>query len=145
MRYFRFTGTKVGLLAVAVFSCVPASATAQELVGSEQERSTLQTIPFLPLTDDSLSDAMIEGALGATAAGPGSGGEGMPVADSSRFDPLALEPRDTRTNLGLNEFPVDIRYRNPRDVPGVTFSDRYVVQPRENRNYDTLNTNVRGR
>ncbi|MCH8498335.1 MAG: hypothetical protein LAT63_07645 [Marinobacter sp.] len=145
MRYFHSIGTRAGLLALAIVGWLPANMAAQEVMNLEPERSTLQTIPFLPLTDDSLSDAMIEGALGATAAGPGGSGDGGSVADGGRFDPLALEPRDTRTNLGLNEFPVDIRYRNPRDVPGVTFSDRYVVQPRENRNYDTLNTNVRGR
>ena len=104
-----------------------------------EERSTLNTIPLKSIEEDTLANTVIEGGLSAPAAGvpvkPGSD-------DQSYLDPLAMQPRDERTDLGRSEIPVDIRYSNPKVVPGQTHSNNYVIRPPENRTYDRLNTNL---
>ncbi len=65
--------------------------------------------------------------------------------DDFYLDPLALQPRDSRTDLGRSEIPVDIRFRNPPSIPGQTHSNNYLIRPPENRSYDTLNTALTGR
>lgn len=141
----------VGWLAFAMST---ALVTAQESVNaadpSEQEafdfreRSTVQTIPFRSMEEESLASTVIEGGLSAPAAG-------VPVraaeATNEDFylDPLALQPRDSRIDLGRSEVPVEFRFGNQRSVPGQTFSDNYIIRPPENRTYDTLNTNLQGR
>ena len=65
--------------------------------------------------------------------------------DDFYLDPLALQPRDPRTDLGRSEIPVEIRFSNPKVIPGQSHGNNYVIRPPENRTYDTLNTNLTGR
>ena len=107
-----------------------------------QERSTLGTIPLHSIDEDTLANTVVEGGLAAPAAG-------VPVAsgaeDEFYLDPLALQPRDERTDLGRTEIPVDIRFSNPKVIPGQSHSGNYLIRPPENRAYDTLNTTLRER
>lgn len=107
-----------------------------------EQRSTIDTIPFSSIEEEALANTVIEGGLEAPAAG-------VPVQatrdDDFYLDPLALQPRDSRTDLGRYEIPVDIRFSNPKMVPGQTHSNNYSIRPPENRTYDTLNVNMTGR
>lgn len=104
-----------------------------------EERSTIDTIPLRSIEEDALANTVVEGGLAAPA-------EGVAVKprsdDDFYLDPLALQPRDQRTDLGRSEIQVDIRFSNPKSVPGQTHSNNYVIRPPENRTYDTLNTNL---
>lgn len=109
-----------------------------------EERSTVKTIPFESLDSETLSNTAIEGGLAAPAAGV----PARPVSspdDDYYLDPLALQPRDDRTDLGRHEIPAEIRFSAPKEVPGQTFGNNYVIRPPENRTYDSFNTNVQGR
>jgi hypothetical protein len=103
-----------------------------------EERSTIETIPFRSLEEESLADTVIEGGLEAPAAG-------VPVRpltdDDFYLDPLALQPRDDRTDLGRSEIPVEFNFSNPKVIPGQTHSNQYqiVPQPQSNRYYDSYN------
>jgi hypothetical protein len=107
-----------------------------------KERSTIDSIPLHSLEEDALANTVIEGGLAAPAAG-------VPVQpgkdDDFYLDPLALQPRDSRTDLGRSEVPVNIIFRDPKSIPGQTHSTNYVIRPPENRTYDTLNINLTGR
>lgn len=107
-----------------------------------EERSTLHTIPLRSIEEEVLANTVIEGGLAAPAAG-------VPVQprgdDDFYLDPLALQPNDPRTDLGRSEIPVDIRFSNPKSIPGQTHSNNYVIRPPENRTYDALNVNMTGR
>ncbi|MGF2734392.1 hypothetical protein [Marinobacter sp. DUT-1] len=107
-----------------------------------EERSTIETIPLRSIEEDALANTVVEGGLAAPA-------EGVAVKprsdDDFYLDPLSLQPRDERTDLGRSEIPVDIRFSNPKSVPGQTHSNNYVIRPPANRTYDTLNTNLIGR
>lgn len=143
-------------LAVAATLMLPAPGQAQQEPAPEagqeafvyEERSTIQTIPFRSLAEDSLASTVIEGGLEAPAAGvPVRTARATAELDNEDFylDPLALQPRDSRTDLGRSEIPVEIRFSNPKLVPGQTWSNNYVIRPPENRTYDALNTNLTGR
>lgn len=130
-------------------SGVQTDADADQVSAFEYEdRSTVDTIPFSSMAEDSLAGTVIEGGLAAPAAG-------VPVRTAREsssttnedfyLDPLALQPRDSRTDLGRSEIPVEIHFSNPKVVPGQTFGSNYVIRPPENRNYDALNTNLQGR
>lgn len=109
-----------------------------------QERSTLDTTPFKPMGEDSLANTVIEGGLEAPA--PGVAIKSVQSAKEDFYlDPLALQPGDSRTDLGRSEIPVEFRFSNPKVVPGQTFGNNYVIRPPSNRTYDTFNTNVQGR
>lgn len=118
------------------------SASATSPVFEFEQRSTIDTIPFSSIEEETLANTVIEGGLEAPAAG-------VPVQsardDDFYLDPLALQPRDSRTDLGRYEIPVDIRFSNPKMVPGQTHSNNYSIRPPENRTYDTLNVNMSGR
>lgn len=107
-----------------------------------EQRTTLDTIQFRSIAEGALSDTVIEGGLVAPA-------EGVPVQpagqDDYYLDPLALQPRDSRTDLGRSEIPVEIRFSTPKSVPGQTHSNNYVIRPPENRTYEALNVNMTGR
>ncbi|KPQ26798.1 MAG: hypothetical protein HLUCCX14_17280 [Marinobacter excellens HL-55] len=107
-----------------------------------EQRSTIDTIPFSSIEEEALANTVIEGGLEAPAAG-------IPVQatrdDDFYLDPLALQPRDSRTDLGRYEIPVDIRFSNPKMIPGQSHSNNYSIRPPENRTYDTLNVNMIGR
>lgn len=138
-----------GCVAAFVF---PVAAMAQSEGISKQgadgdafqfkERSTIDSIPLHSLEEDALANTVIEGGLAAPAAG-------VPVQpgkdDDFYLDPLALQPRDSRTDLGRSEIPVNIIFRDPKSIPGQTHSTNYVIRPPENRTYDTLNINMTGR
>ncbi|WP_416361305.1 hypothetical protein [Marinobacter sp.] len=104
-----------------------------------EERTTIDTIPFRSMDEEVLANTVIEGGLAAPAAG-------VPVQSGKDadfyLDPLALQPRDERTDLGRSEIPVDIRFANPKVVPGQTHSNNYVIRPPQNRTYDALNVNM---
>lgn len=113
-----------------------------------EDRSTMATIPFSSMAEDSLAGTVIEGGLVAPAAGvPVRTARESSSATNEDFylDPLALQPRDSRTDLGRSEIPVEIRFSNPKVVPGQTFGSNYVIRPPENRNYEALNSNLQGR
>lgn len=134
-----------GLLTLPLMLLMALPAVAQS--GSNtafeyEERSTIDTIPFRLVEEEELANTVIEGGLAAPAAG-------VPVQqgtdDDFYLDPLALQPRDQRTDLGRSEIPVEIRFSNPKTIPGQTHGNNYVIRPPENRTYDTLNTNLTGR
>ncbi|AOY90331.1 hypothetical protein BKP64_16415 [Marinobacter salinus] len=106
---------------------------------SYQERSTIDNIPLRSIEEDVLANTVIEGGLAAPAAG-------VPVTpgkeDDFYLDPLSLQPGDSRTDLGRSEIPVDIRFSNPKSVPGQTHSNNYVIRAPQNRIYDALNVNM---
>ncbi|WP_235937619.1 hypothetical protein [Marinobacter caseinilyticus] len=137
----------IGLLSVVM---ALTTAFAQETPSREgeafdyEDRSTLETIPFHSLEEESLANTVIDGGLAAPASG-------VPVraADASNedfyLDPLALQPRDSRVDLGRSEIPVDFRFSNQRSIPGQQFGNDYVIRPPQNRTYDALNSNLQGR
>ncbi|OZB16690.1 MAG: hypothetical protein B7X58_05030 [Marinobacter sp. 34-60-7] len=104
-----------------------------------EQRSTIDTIPFRSIEEETLANTLIEGGLEAPAAG-------VPVQstrdDDFYLDPLALQPNDSRTDLGRSEIPVDIRFSNPKVIPGQTPSTNYSIRLPENRSYDALNVNM---
>lgn len=103
-----------------------------------RERSTVETIRLTSMAEDSLAETVIEGGLEAPAAG-------VPVAEANEefyLDPLALQPEDSRTDLGRSEIPVDIRFSNPRNIPGQTFNGTYAIQPPSNRAYQSFGASV---
>lgn len=106
-----------------------------------QERSTVHSIGLVSMEEDSLADTVIEGGLSAPAAG-------VPVAGSDEdfyLDPLALQPNDNRTDLGRSEIPADIRFSNPRNIPGQVHGNTYTIQPPTNRSYQSFDARVSGR
>lgn len=141
-----------GILAMALPASGQGQADPVPEAGTDafvyEERSTLDTIPFRSMAEDSLASTVIEGGLEAPAAGvPVRNARSSAEMSNEDFylDPLALQPRDSRTDLGRSEVPVEIRFSNPKVVPGQTWSDNYIIRPPENRNYDALNTNLTGR
>lgn len=139
------TGLLAGFLVLAAVSGSALGQSEDESSGENgeafiyEERSTIDTIPLRSIEEDALANTVVEGGLVAPA-------EGVAVKPRSEddfyLDPLALQPRDERTDLGRSEIPVDIRFSNPKSVPGQTHSNNYVIRPPENRTYDTLNTNL---
>ena len=134
-----------GLLALPLMllMALPAYAQSEDDAAFEyEERSTIDTIPFRSVEEEELANTVIEGGLAAPAAG-------VPVQqatdDDFYLDPLALQPRDPRTDLGRSEIPVEICFSNPKVIPGQSHGNNYVIRPPENRTYDTLNTNLTGR
>ncbi|MCW9009553.1 MULTISPECIES: hypothetical protein [unclassified Marinobacter] len=126
-----------------LLTVLPAYAQSDDDAAFEyEERSTIDTIPFRSVAEEELANTVIEGGLAAPAAG-------VPVQqatdDDFYLDPLALQPRDPRTDLGRSEIPVEIRFSNPKVIPGQSHGNNYVIRPPENRTYDTLNTNLTGR
>ena len=91
---------------------------------------------FLVLSDHNVR-TVIEGGLEAPAAGV----PVQPRTDEDFYlDPLALQPRDPRTDLGRSEIPVEFRFSNPKSIPGQTHGDNYMIRPPTNRNYGAFNT-----
>ncbi|MDX1599259.1 MAG: hypothetical protein R3295_11395 [Marinobacter sp.] len=104
-----------------------------------RERSTVDNIPLRSMEEETLANTVIEGGLAAPAAG-------VPVQPRTEedfyLDPLALQPRDPRTDLGRSEIPVEFRFSNPKEVPGQTHSNNYLIRPPENRSYEAQNINM---
>jgi len=127
-------------MVLAITVLVPAVVPAQsaESAFEPEQRSTIDTIPFRAIEEEALANTVIEGGLEAPAAG-------VPVQagkDDDFYLDLAFQPRDDRTDLGRSEIPVDIRFSNPKVIPGQTHSNNYVIRPPENRTYDTFNLNM---
>ena len=105
---------------------------------SYEERSTIETIPFRSLEEESLANTVIEGGLEAPAAG-------VPVRPRTEedfyLDPLALQPRDRRTDLGRTEIPVEFNFSNPVNIPGQTRTNTYNIIPQQQsgRTYESYN------
>lgn len=136
-------GAALLALPLMLLTTLPAYAQSDDDAAFEyEERSTIDTIPFRSVAEEELANTVIEGGLAAPAAG-------VPVQqatdDDFYLDPLALQPRDPRTDLGRSEIPVEIRFSNPKVIPGQSHGNNYVIRPPENRTYDTLNTNLTGR
>ena len=136
-------GAALLALPLMLLTTLPAYAQSDDDAAFEyEERSTIDTIPFRSVAEEELANTVIEGGLAAPAAG-------VPVQqatdDDFYLDPLALQPRDPRTDLGRSEIPIEIRFSNPKVIPGQSHGNNYVIRPPENRTYDTLNTNLTGR
>lgn len=111
---------------------------------SYEERSTIDTIPFQSLEEDSLANTVIEGGLEAPAAGV----PVQPRTDEDFYlDPLALQPRDKRTDLGRSEIPVQFNFSNPREIPGQTWGNQYRIAPpsQNNRTYESFSSTTTAR
>ncbi|MGP4845354.1 hypothetical protein ACTXGQ_14545 [Marinobacter sp. 1Y8] len=129
---------------VSVAAWAQSESTGDQGAFSYDERSTMHTIRFEAMDQDALANTVIEGGLEAPAAGV----PARPVTqrdDDYFLDPLALQPRDERTDLGRNEIPVEIKFSTPRSVPGQTFGNNYVIRPPENRTYEAQATSLRDR
>ena len=107
-----------------------------------EERSTIDTISLRSIEEEALANTIIEGGLEAPAAGV----PVTPTADDDFYlDPLALQPRDSRTDLGRSEVPVEFQFSNPKFIPGQVHSGSYVIRPPSNRSYEALNVNLKER
>lgn len=130
----------VAIMMVALSPLVWAQTSEDTVEGGAfdyEERSTIETIPFRSMAEESLANTVIEGGLEAPAAGV----PVQPRTDEDFYlDPLALQPRDPRTDLGRNEIPVEFRFSNPKSIPGQTHGDNYIIRPPTNRNYGAFNT-----
>lgn len=131
---------------VAFASCVGVSMSGTCLADGKQvieqieykEKSTLETFHLKEIDSEELSEAVIAGGLEPTSAG---GPRNQPVTVYE--DTTLLEPRDRQTDLGRYEIPVTINYREPRQVPGVTFGNDYAITPGPgNRVYNQHTTNL---
>ena len=104
---------------------------------SYEERTTLESIPFRSMEEESLANTVIEGGLEVPAAGV----PVQPRTDEDFYlDPLALQPRDSRTDLGRSEIPVEFRFSNPKSIPGQTHGNNYIIRPPTNRSYGAFDT-----
>ncbi|WP_288370663.1 hypothetical protein [uncultured Marinobacter sp.] len=114
-------------MVLAITVLVPAVVQAQsaESAFEPEQRSTIDTIPFRAIEEEALANTVIEGGLEAPAAG-------VPVQAG----------KDDDFYLDRSETPVDIRFSNPKVIPGQTHSNNYVIRPPENRTYDTFNLNM---
>ncbi len=128
-----------GLALLAIPVSVGAESPLVDTAFDYEERSTIENIPLRSIEEDVLASTVIEGGLAAPAAG-------VPVTpatdDDFYLDPLALQPRDSRTDLGRSEIPVEIRFSNPKSIPGQTHGNNYSIRPPANRSYDALNINM---
>ena len=128
-----------GLVVLAIPLSVCAESPPVDIAFEYEERSTIENIPLRSIEEDVLANTVIEGGLAAPAAG-------VPVTpatdDDFYLDPLALQPRDSRTDLGRSEIPVEIRFSNPKSIPGQIHGNNYSIRPPENRSYDALNINM---
>jgi hypothetical protein len=137
----------VAAVAMALSPLVVAQTRENKVEGgafSYEERSTIHTIPFRLLEEDSLSNTVIEGGLEAPAAGVPL----RPRTDEDFYlDPLALQPRDRRIDLGRSEIPVEFNFSNPKVIPGQTRSNQYqiVPQPQSNRTYESFSSTTTAR
>ncbi len=114
-------------MVLAITVLVPAVVQAQsaESAFEPEQRSTIETIPFRAIEEEALANTVIEGGLEAPAAG-------VPVQAG----------KDDDFYLDRSEIPLDIRFSNPKVIPGQTHSNNYVIRPPENRTYDTFNLNM---
>ncbi|WP_246166823.1 hypothetical protein [Marinobacter salinexigens] len=138
-----FSRSVVALLVTSVWGSAPVLAEGAEHNAGDafgyQERSTIENIPFQSVEEEALANTVIEGGLAAPAAGVPT----SPTGDDDFYlDPLALQPGDSRTDLGRSEVPAEFRFSNPKSIPGQSHSNNYVIRPPENRNYDALNINM---
>lgn len=131
-------GVAVAIMALPSLACAQTGEnTADGRAFDYEERSTLDTIPFRSMEEESLANTVIEGGLEAPAAGV----PVQPRTDEDFYlDPLALQPRDPRTDLGRSEIPVEFRFSNPKSIPGQTHGNNYIIRPPTNRNYGAFNT-----
>jgi hypothetical protein len=137
----------VAAVVVALSPLVFAQTSNSKVEGgafSYEERSTIDNIPFMSLEEESLANTVIEGGLEAPAPGVPL----RPRTDEDFYlDPLALQPRDRRIDLGRSEIPVEFNFSNPKVIPGQTRSNQYqiVPQPQSNRTYESFNSTTTAR
>ncbi|MFE8070124.1 hypothetical protein QQM79_03610 [Marinobacteraceae bacterium S3BR75-40.1] len=146
MKHWRLFKTSILALTLPLGCLVAVSVWAQSNEASSfepEERSTLETIPFKSMDSEDMAKTVIEGGLEPTASGrqprrpQGPGEEILPYAD-----PLLLTPEDQQTDLGRHEIPVEIRYQDPKVIPGQVHNDRYQITPPSNRTYNSYNYNT---
>lgn len=135
----RFTAVSLAT-AVSAVAQAQSEAPSGEEAFEYEERSTLETIQFDSIEEETLANTVIEGGLEAPAAG-------VPLrpisADDSDsyMDPLALDPRDQRTDQDRNELPAEYRFNLPREDAGRPVVNLPVNLP-SNRTYEALNVNT---
>src|SRR5690554_6998646 len=100
-------------MVLAITVLVPAVVQAQsaESAFEPEQRSTIETIPFRAIEEEALPNTVIDGGLGAPAAGVQvQAGED----DDFYLDPLAVQHRDDRTDLGRSDMRVGVRFSSPK-------------------------------
>lgn len=127
--------TQAVFAACLIFS--GALAQAQVNAPRSEERSTVETISLQSLDRDALADAVIEGGLAPSAAGWAPQNEGVREQIPALTDPLALTINDDWAGPDHFYLQIDIRYQDPKNVPGIEFGRTYNIAPQpSNRTYD---------
>ena len=102
-----------------------------------KEKSTIDTFPMKQITQDELANAVIDGGLEAPAAG-------SPKDTYSNGTPElhnTLDSLNHQTDQGRLDSNIDanITFAMPRNVPGQTTTQQYVIVPPANRTYQVQN------
>ena len=137
--------TSLGFMLASASTATQADSKPQDVQKDgpfkHKKLSTIDTIPFKPMDKKALSNAVIEGGLEAPAAGQ-SQEPRIVSEDQQGADPLAFQNKQQRDGSAAPSFPVTFNYRDPRSVPGVTFTDGHSLQLPSNRVYQTSHYNV---
>jgi hypothetical protein len=98
-----------------------------------KEKSTLKTFPMKPISQDELANAVIDDGLQAPAAGSPKDtySNGTPELHNT-LDSLNLQTNQGRLNSSID---ANITFASPRNVPGQTSTQQYLIVPPSNRNY----------
>ncbi|MCP5208375.1 MAG: hypothetical protein H7A01_14300 [Hahellaceae bacterium] len=123
-------------IAMALFTFMSASSAIAETGLVHKEKSTIDSFPLQALEQDDLSAAVISGGLEPTSAG-----ESTVTYTPGLEDQLDLEVRDKQTDLGRSEVPITFNFREPRVVPGVTFTQSNEILG-GNRTYHSYDTTI---
>lgn len=142
----RFHSLAICCSAVSVIALVPCvQAQSEDMAEGEafqyEERSTLETIKFDSIEEETLANTVIEGGLEAPAAGVPLRPISADDDADSYMDPLALDPRDRRTDQDRSELPAEYFLNLPRDNASRPVNNLPVNLP-SNRTYQTLNINM---
>lgn len=97
-----------------------------------KEKSTIDNFPFEALEQEDLAEAIIEGGLEPTAAGGQENTAALTPVLGEQFD---SDVRDQQSDLGRTGVPVTINYKEPRVVPGVTYTYTRHFSENSNRTY----------
>lgn len=130
-------------LAVTSIVILPLSVNAETVSPivekfEHKERSTIDTFPFQAIESDELSNAVIEGGLEPTSAGPDTSKAVRPAYQDNK----GIETVDRQTDLGRHEVPIQFNYREPSTVPGQvrTYSSQLPLPA--NRTYSAYDSNT---
>jgi len=126
------------LIATMTVTCVHGEEAASG-VFQFKEKTTLGTIQLQSIDDESLAGTVIEGGLAAPA-------EGIPVSpgaedDDYYLDPLAIAPRDDRTDEERTEFlPGELL--SGSDPASAALLPLPLLQLPTNRTYETFEARI---